>query len=75
MEELQTTSEIIDELGGNRAVGELTGSKPKAVSMWRTNGRFPWHTQSPITEALKARGKSVPSFLWGMKAAEKESAA
>jgi len=66
MQELRTTSEIIEELGGNIPVGALTGSKPKAVSNWRGHGKFPWHTQMPIIEALRARGKTAPASLWGM---------
>lgn len=64
--ELHTTSDVIDELGGNHAVGELTQSKPKAVSMWRTMGKFPWRTQMTITNALRARKKTAPESLWGM---------
>ena len=67
MHELQTISEIIDELGGNRAVGELTGTKPKSVSMWKTFGKFPWRTQMTIVEALRARNLTAPTSLWGMR--------
>lgn len=67
MQELLTTSDVIDELGGNGPVGALTDSKPKAVSMWRTVGKFPWRTEMPIIEALRARGKTAPRSLWGMK--------
>lgn len=66
MHELSTTSEVIDELGGNGPVAELTGSNPKAVSMWRTFGRFPWRTQLTLIGALRKRGKKAPSSLWGM---------
>ena len=66
MQELFTTSDVIKELGGNVPVSALTGAKPKAVSMWRTVGKFPWRTQLPITEALRARGKTAPASLWGM---------
>jgi hypothetical protein len=71
MQELLTTSDVIDELGGNSAVSALTGSKPKAVSMWRTAGRFPWKTEMPIIEALRDRNKTAPRSLWGMKAPER----
>ena len=68
MQELHTTADVIAELGGADAVAELTGSNKKAVSMWKTAKRFPWHTQLPITDALRARRKIAPISLWGMKA-------
>lgn len=75
MEELKTTSAVIDELGGNGPVGELTGSRPKTVSMWKTVGKFPWRTQMPITEALRAKKKVASLSLFGMTApAETEKA-
>jgi len=66
--ELHTTSDVIDELGGNHVVAALTGSNAKAVSMWRTLGKFPWRTQMTITEALRERKKTAPNSLWGMTA-------
>jgi hypothetical protein len=66
MQVLDTTLDVIDELGGNIAVGALTGSTAKAVSNWRSLGKFPWHTQMPIIEALRVRGKTAPASLWGM---------
>ena len=41
---LTSPSEIIDALGGNGPVAELTGSKPKTVSMWRTFDTLPTKT-------------------------------
>jgi len=79
METLSTTSEVMDALGGNQAVAELTGSKPKAVWNWRGFETFPSNTYVAMTEALLAKGKTAPASLWGMKATsadpEKESAA
>jgi len=76
MEELSTTSEVLDALGGNVAVAELTGSKPKAVWNWRGFETFPSNTYVAMTEALLAKGKTAPSSLWGMRAvAEQGSAA
>jgi hypothetical protein len=71
MIELQSTSEVITELGGDDALTQLTGSNRKAISMWRTMGRFPWRTQLPIIDALRARGKTAPHSLWGMKSGER----
>lgn len=67
MIELTTTSEVLDELGGNVPVAELTGSTNKAVSNWRGFDTFPSNTYVAMTEALRARGKTAPASLWGMK--------
>lgn len=76
MQELSTTSDVLDELGGNGPVSELTSSTPKAVSNWRGFETFPSNTYVAMTEALRARGKTAPASLWGMKQpAERESAA
>lgn len=67
---------MLDALGGNVAVAELTGSKPKAVWNWRGFETFPSNTYVAMTAALLAKGKSAPASLWGMKAAsEPERAA
>lgn len=67
MEELSTTSQVMDALGGNSAVAELTGSTSKAVWNWRGFDTFPSNTYVAMIEALRARGKTAPSSLWGMK--------
>lgn len=67
MEELATTSEVMDALGGNAAVAELTGSTLKAVWNWRGFETFPSNTYVAMTDALRARGKTAPASLWGMK--------
>jgi hypothetical protein len=74
MEVLSTTSEVMDALGGNPAVAELTGRKPKAVSNWRAFKSFPSNTYVAMTEALRQKGKSAPAALWGMKGSDAESA-
>jgi hypothetical protein len=70
MIELQTTKDVIDALGGTSGIAELTDAKPKAISMWRTLGRFPWKTYPVITAALRVKGKTAPESLFGMKAKE-----
>lgn len=64
---LTTTSEVMDELGGNQAVSALTNSKPSAVSNWRGFETFPSNTYVAMTAALRARGVMAPPSLWGMK--------
>lgn len=78
LENLDTFSEVMDALGGNQGVGELTGAKPSTLSMWRKANSFPSNTYVVITDALHAIGKTAPASLWGMKApatSEQESAA
>jgi hypothetical protein len=68
MDELFTTSEVIEALGGNRPVADLTGSTHKAVSNWRGFPKFPANTYLAMTAALATIGKTAPASLWGMKA-------
>lgn len=67
MDELRTTSQVMDALGGNSAVAELTGSSNKAVWNWRVSETFPSNTYVAMTAALAAIGRSAPATLWGMK--------
>lgn len=69
---LSSASEVMDALGGNGAVAELTGSTNKAVWNWRASGSFPSNTYVVLTDALRAIGKTAPDSLWGMKAANSE---
>lgn len=64
---LSPAAEIIDRLGGIKAVSRLTGAKPKAISNWRMIGKFPWRTRYAITEALAAHGQVAPDAVWGLK--------
>jgi hypothetical protein len=66
MQKLSTISEVFAALGGIAGLSELTGAKRKAVSMWKTNRAFPWKTQLVITEALRRRHMTAPTYLWGM---------
>lgn len=68
---LHTTSEVMDALGGNLAVAEITGRNAKAVWNWRGFDTFPSNTYVAMTEALLAKGKSAPAALWGMKIPER----
>jgi len=67
MEELSTTAEVVDALGGYLAVAEITQSKPKAASNWPRFDTFPANTYLALTKALLAKGKTAPASLWGMK--------
>lgn len=65
--DLQTTAAVIDALGGNPAVGDLTGSNAKAVWNWRSSNSFPANTYVAIMTALRAQGMRAPDSLWAMK--------
>lgn len=67
LEILETTEQVIEALGGNGPVAELTSSRPNAVSNWRGFKTFPSNTFVALTEALHSRGKTAPASLWGMK--------
>jgi ABC-type hemin transport system substrate-binding protein len=66
MAELTTTSEVIETLGGNPAVAELTGRNAKAVSAWRSFDAFPPDTFLVLTNALEQKGETAPVSLWRM---------
>ena len=80
LENLETADAVMEALGGNQPVQNLTASKPNTVSMWRKAGSFPSNQYLAMTAALLEKGKTAPASLWGMKAPqeaadpEKESA-
>lgn len=56
MSELETASDVIDALGGNRVLARRYNRRPEAVSNWRTRG-IP-HALRPFVDAdLQKRGK------------------
>ena len=63
---LRGASEVIDALGGNGPVGELTNAAPKAVSAWRKNG-LPPDTFVVLSAELAKRGLRAPASLWNMR--------
>ena len=67
MTNLQSTSEVIDQLGGTAEVARLTSTTSKAVSNWRAFERFPANTYLIIQAELAKRGKSAPDQLWTMR--------
>jgi hypothetical protein len=72
---LTTTREVVTALGGTKSVARLTGRKYSAAANWPLSGQFPANTYVAISAALAAIGKNAPPSLWGMTAAEKDSAA
>lgn len=67
LEILESTEQVIEALGGNVPVAELTSSKANAVSNWRNFKTFPANTFFAMNNALQAIGKMAPPTLWGMK--------
>lgn len=66
MSELQTAKEVIEALGGDVAVMEITSSKYRsAVSNWKRIGKFPPKTYKVLQNALQERSMSAPDDLWG----------
>lgn len=65
MKVLTTTSEVIDALGGNKPVKDLTKrTVDSAVSNWRKIGKFPPDTHHVLKWALGERGCTAPDALW-----------
>lgn len=75
MDQLRTTSEVIEALGGIAAVAALTGRKYTAAHNWLGFEKFPSNTYVALTDALAAKGKTAPASLWGMVEPAAESAA
>jgi hypothetical protein len=69
---LKTTSEVIDALGGTKAVQALTRAKSRqAVWNWRRFRTFPANHFDCMTEALAQLKPplTAPASLWGQTAA------
>lgn len=65
--------EIIEVLGGNAAVANLTRSKPSAISNWKKRGQFPGNTFVILRAALERHNRKAPVELWGMVRAEQSA--
>ncbi|MGE0278443.1 MAG: hypothetical protein AB7R40_23855 [Nitrospiraceae bacterium] len=78
MDQLSTTREVMEALGGTSAVAKLTGRTYAAAFNWLDFKTFPSNTYVAMTEALAAKGKTASASLWGMvepPRSERESAA
>ena len=62
---LNSASEVIDSLGGTKAVASALKMAPQAVSQWRER-KLPSHTFLALQALLKAKGLYAPPELWGM---------
>jgi hypothetical protein len=66
MAKLKTTGDVLDYLGGDKAVAAMLDTTPKAVSNWRYFNVFPAHSYLVIKRELRDRGKKPPDELWAM---------
>jgi hypothetical protein len=65
---IETVDEVIRELGGAEAVRKLTKrTSISAVPTWKWRNKFPAPTYTIIQGALREKGKTAPSKLWGMQ--------
>jgi hypothetical protein len=68
--ELTTVDAVIDALGGNVAVQDLTKAKSlQTVTNWRYSHRIASHYYVIMTTALEAMGCTAPPEIWGIKSA------
>jgi len=64
MVQLDSVDEVVEALGGTKAVATLFGRTDPAVSNWRKDARFPTYTFDVIEDELQKIGKCAPRSLW-----------
>jgi hypothetical protein len=74
MAKLRTTSEVIDALGGNQALSDMTSTSVNGVYNWRAVGQFPADTYLLLKDALDKIDMNAPDHLWPMRQAPKKAA-
>lgn len=55
---------LIDQLGGNKALAEKLQVTPNAVSNWRERG-IPWRLRPAIARMAVESGVALPDKFWG----------
>lgn len=71
---LRTVEQVIEALGGPKAVGELTKrASVNAAWNWTDRGSFPTNTYAIMKAALAEIGASAPDSLWNMIESERVS--
>lgn len=68
MQELGTTKDVMDALGGTAEVAKLTKRTYNAAHNWRAFSTFPSNTYVAMNGALDEKGLRAPASLWGMVA-------
>lgn len=65
MRQIESAREVVERLGGIKAVAALTGRKTTTVSAWQAKfGSFPSETYSLMRDELAKLGYSAPRTLW-----------
>jgi DNA-binding transcriptional regulator YdaS (Cro superfamily) len=67
-----TVSELVAELGGYRAVAQLLGVVPSAVSNWKKSNRVPPRLYLPLLRECERRKMALPPDHLFQSAAEPE---
>lgn len=68
---LDTVEQVIEALGGLKAVGELNKRSGANVAWnWADRGAFPTNTYVVMKKALAKIGASAPDSLWNMVESE-----
>lgn len=62
--QITTTSDLIDALGGTKAICDLLNVGQQAVSHWRVRDRLPAHTYPTVQSELMKRGLSADLSVW-----------
>lgn len=76
MKMLNNVAEIVEVLGGPKALQILTSAKRQAVHNWIGYfERFPPNTYFVMIERLKELGYTAPPYLWKMRKKVKAQAA
>lgn len=73
-QELTTTAEVIEALGGVATVASLTGRKYGAAFNWKGFVKFPADTFVVMQAELRLRGFAASPALWGMVLPSREHA-
>lgn len=67
-QQLHTTSQVIEALGGKHVVASLTKRSWSAVWNWEDRKAFPPNTYTALKAALTKANATAPDSLWGMAA-------
>ncbi len=60
---------LIDKLGGNKAVATLLGTSPGAVANWRLRKTIPWKYRPSLARIAGERAIPLPENFWSDEAA------
>ncbi len=61
---METVAQLINALGGDTVVAQLTGVRNSAVRNWRMYGAFPPRLAIRLKRAAEARGLEAPDELF-----------